>query len=104
MDFELRTIPGCPHTVPGRDLFSQALALEGAGHATVSVKEVSTDDQAEALEFHGSPTFCAGGVDLFASNAAPAVTCRVYPTPAGLAGLPTLDSLRQAVRAAIKAS
>jgi len=104
MDFELRTIPGCPHTVPGRDLFSQALALEGAGHATVSVKEVGTDGQAEALEFHGSPTFCAGGVDLFASNAAPAVTCRVYPTPDGLAGLPTLDSLRQAVRAAIKAS
>lgn len=103
MDFELRTIPGCPHTGSGLELFSEALVLEAIHGKRVAVREIGTDEQAAALDFHGSPTFSVGGTDLFPSSTAPAVTCRVYPTPAGPAGLPTLESLRAAIRAAVDA-
>ncbi|WP_427018260.1 hypothetical protein ACQCSX_06745 [Pseudarthrobacter sp. P1] len=101
MDLELRTIPGCPHATSGRDLFARALALEGADPAALAVREISTDGDAAALGFHGSPTFTIDGEDLFPADTDPAVTCRVYPTPQGLSGQPTLASLRDAVRAAL---
>lgn len=101
MDFELRIIAGCPHAASAGRLFAQALELEGNGQTTPRTREIDTDANAESLDFHGSPTFTLNGVDLFPSNAGPAVTCRVYPSAQGLSGLPTLDSLRDAVRTAL---
>jgi hypothetical protein len=44
--------------------------------------------------FTGSPTIWLDGTDPFESAAAaPALACRVYPTPVGLAGSPTVDQL-----------
>lgn len=31
MDFELRTIPGCPNSGPALELFREVLAAEGKG-------------------------------------------------------------------------
>lgn len=98
---ELLTIPGCPHAVAARELFARALELEGADPALLKVREIATHADASAASFHGSPTFTINGTDLFPSNAAPAVTCRVYPGQHGLSGQPTLESLREAVRAAV---
>ncbi|WP_240630262.1 hypothetical protein [Specibacter cremeus] len=47
------------------------------------------------------PTFTLDGADMFPTDTDPAVTCRVYPTPKGLSGLPSLESLREVVRAAL---
>ncbi|ABM10614.1 hypothetical protein [Paenarthrobacter aurescens] len=94
MNAELLTIPGCPHAAPALELFSTALELEGIG-VSVTVREISTEDQATAQSFRGSPTFTLNGADLFPSDADPAVTCRVYSTPDGLSGQPTLDTLRR---------
>ncbi len=104
MDFELRTISGCPNTTPAAGLFARALGLEGADPAALAIREVVTDEGAASLGFHGSPTFTIDGADLFPVATAPAMTCRVYPTPQGLGGLPTLESLRGAVRAALARS
>lgn len=101
MDFELRIIAGCPHAASAGELFAQALKLEGQSRMTLRTREVGTDADAESLDFHGSPSFTLNGVDLFPSNADPAVTCRVYPSVQGLSGLPSLDSLRDAVRTAL---
>lgn len=101
MDFEVRIITGCPHAGSAGELFAHALELEGYDQATLNTREVGTDADAESLDFHGSPSFILDGADLFPSNGAPAVTCRVYPSVQGLSGLPTLDSLRGAVRTAL---
>ena len=97
---ELLTIPDCPHSDVARKLFRTALDLEGVP-GTVTIREISTEDEAAELSFHGSPTFRIEGTDLFPSDAEPAVTCRVYQTSAGVTGLPSLDALRQAIRASL---
>ena len=103
MDFELLTIQDCPHGSPAQDLFSRALELEGNDPALIAVREIMTDEEAEASGFHGSPTFTMDGIDLFESAAEPAMTCRVYRTAEGFSGLPSLKSLRQAIQARLAA-
>ena len=98
MDVELLTIPGCPHAVPARELFASALELEGIDPALLAVTEITTDADAAAASFQGSPSFIIDGKDLFPSDAAPALTCRVYPSQRGLSGQPDLESLREAIR------
>jgi hypothetical protein len=100
MHVELLTIPGCPHGISARELFARALELEGADPGLLTVREIATDGDAAAASFHGSPTFTIDGKDLFPSNAAPAVTCRIYPGQHGLSWQPTLESLREAICAA----
>ena len=97
MELELLTIPGCPHAGQARELFRTALDLEGIKDP-FTVREISTEDEASALSFHGSPTFSINATDLFPSDAEPAVTCRVCPTQEGLQGQPPLEALRQAIR------
>jgi hypothetical protein len=59
---------------------------------------VNTVEEAEVAQFRGSPSIRLDGVDLFADLDAPVgLSCRVYKTPAGLAGSPTIDQLRSAV-------
>jgi len=46
------------------------------------------------VDFHGSPTVLIDGVDPFADwNAPIGVACRVYATPAGLDGAPSVEQL-----------
>ena len=59
---------------------------------------IETDEQARMRGFVGSPTFLVDGVDPFAVAGAPTgVACRVYPTPNGLSGAPTVAALRDAL-------
>lgn len=68
---------------------------------TVSRTVIDTDDAATAVSFRGSPTVHVDGVDPFADPSAPVgLSCRLYPTPVGYAGSPTLDQLRAAVQCA----
>ena len=56
---------------------------------------VDTVENAEATRFRGSPSIIVDGVDAFADADAPVgLSCRVYQTPHGPAGSPTLDQLR----------
>ncbi|XAS65522.1 hypothetical protein ACOM2C_01570 [Pseudarthrobacter sp. So.54] len=98
MDFELRTIPGCPNSDPALELFREVLAAEGKDKEPLSVREVVSDTEAEDLRFHGSPSFTANGGDLFPAETAPALSCRLYDTGRDVAGLPVLESLRAAIR------
>ena len=68
---------------------------------TVSLQRVETADEAEHLNFRGSPSILIRGVDPFAPDDAPVgLACRVYPTPHGPAGSPTLEQLRTAIAGA----
>jgi len=101
MDIELLIISDCPNSAPAGELLARALQLEGVDPTGVVTKEVRTEVEAQALGFHGSPSFTVNGADLFPTDADPAVTCRVYPTPEGLRGLPTLASLREVIRGSL---
>lgn len=62
---------------------------------------VETDNEAQRLGFHGSPSVLIDGVDAFpiAEDAPAGLSCRVYATPEGFAGSPTLEQLRAAIGA-----
>lgn len=65
---------------------------------TVRRQLVTTADEAERYQFRGSPSIVIDGSDPFASDDDPVgMSCRMYLTPDGLAGSPTLDQLREAV-------
>ena len=98
MDIRLLTIPGCPHGASAWKLFASALEQEGLDPALLTVTDITTQAEAAAASFHGSPSFVVDGIDLFPSSAAPAVSCRVYRGRDGLSGQPDLESLRTAIR------
>ena len=58
---------------------------------------VDTIEAAEASRFRGSPSVIIDGSDAFADADQPVgLSCRMYQTPDGFAGSPTLDQLRAA--------
>jgi hypothetical protein len=62
----------------------------------ISCHLVDTAEEAERIRFRGSPSILLDGVDAFADSDSPVgLSCRVYQTPAGPAGSPTLDQLRE---------
>ncbi|MFP3466880.1 hypothetical protein [Leifsonia sp. SIMBA_070] len=59
---------------------------------------LSTPEQAALVPFAGSPTITVDGEDLFPSDGGTSdLACRIYYTPDGLAGLPTVDQLIEAI-------
>ena len=59
---------------------------------------VETAEQAEATRFRGSPSIIIDGIDPFADVDAPVgLSCRMFQTPQGPAGSPTLDQLRAVI-------
>lgn len=64
----------------------------------IGYQKVESPEEAEALGFLGSPTILVNGRDPFAATGEPVgLACRVYETPEGLAGSPTIDQLRAAL-------
>ena len=98
MSYEVRTIPGCPNSGPALEFFRQVLHAEGLDPELVTVREISSESEAAEMLFRGSPSFTAGGKDLFPSTADAGLSCRLYPAGTGLSGLPSAESLRAAVR------
>ncbi|MEU0119362.1 hypothetical protein ABZ137_38205 [Streptomyces bobili] len=98
MNIELLVVPDCPHAGPAAELLRRVLVSIGLDDAAITTRVISDTRAAEAEGFTGSPTFMADGRDLFAEpGRAPGITCGVYRTPGGLAGLPGLDQLRRAL-------
>ncbi len=99
MDVSLLYFDGCPNwTVADQRL--AAIAAERPD-VTVTRHRVETDQEAERLGFHGSPSILVNGVDVFAEpDAGVGLLCRVYRTPDGSAGAPTMEQLRAALGAA----
>jgi hypothetical protein len=94
----------CPSHEEGLELLRAAAAAAGA-EIDVRVVEVVDDDAAAALRFPGSPTYRAGGRDLFPhadqGHGFLADACRPYERPGGRVGpLPHRDDLVAALRAA----
>ncbi len=96
MDITLLYFDDCPNW----KVVDERLSAIAAGRAdlTVSRHLVETLEEAERVGFHGSPSILVDGVDVFADpDAGVGLSCRVYRTPEGLAGAPTVEQLRAAL-------
>ena len=99
VEVTLQYFDGCPNWRETETRVREALRLVGAPATVLSLQTVSTPEDADRLGFRGSPTVLVGGVDPFASPSAPVgLACRMFRTPAGLAGAPTVDQLVAAMR------
>lgn len=96
MDVTLLYFDDCPNwKVAAGHL--QLLASEFPG-IEITRLEVTTPEDAERLRFRGSPSIVIDGVDVFSDAEAPVgLSCRVYQTPDGPSGSPTLAQLREAI-------
>ena len=100
MKVELLWFSGCPNWQETDGRLREALSLLDID-ATVMLVEVTTPEDAERLRFRGSPTVLVDGGDPFADESAPVgLSCRVFRTPDGLRGAPTVDQLVEVLRGA----
>ncbi|MCB2412423.1 thioredoxin family protein [Demequina sp. TTPB684] len=96
MNITLQYFDGCPNW----KIADERLAVLAAERPDLGIRHqnVETGEDAERVGFHGSPTILIDGMDPFAhADASVGLACRIYETPQGPAGAPTLEQLRQAV-------
>lgn len=98
MNIEVLHIEDCPSWVQAGHRLREALDATGFSNETISLTLLRTAEDAARAPFAGSPTIVVDGQDLFPDGERTAdLACRVYPTPAGLAGLPTTAQLIEAI-------
>lgn len=99
MKVEILYFDGCPNWQAAADRVQTAAFMAGQPAAEISCRRIETDAEAAASLFAGSPTILIDGADAF-DDATPIteLACRVYPTETGLAGLPTVEQLAQALQ------
>jgi hypothetical protein len=99
MKIELLHIDDCPSWQEGLKNLKTALEAEGL-EADIRVVHVQDDVEAARLKFIGSPSFCLDGEDLWPEERKRYnLNCRIYATPQGLKGCPTVDMLREKLHA-----
>lgn len=94
MKVELLYFEGCPNWTVADEQLAQALTTLRRDDITVERRQVETTTQAEEFGFTGSPTIRVDGRDPFATGEQHVgLACRVYSTPKGLSGSPTVEQL-----------
>lgn len=99
MEITLQYFDSCPNW----SVAAERLAVIAAERSDITVKHrlIENLSDAEAVAFRGSPSILLDGVDPFVDpSAGVGLACRVYMTPAGLAGSPTVEQLRDAIKEA----
>lgn len=101
LDVTLLYFDDCPHWRETHARVLQALHDTGAPEGALTLRLVESDEEARELAFRGSPTVLVNGEDPFADGSAPTgMSCRMYPTPRGLTGVPPVDELAAVLRGA----
>lgn len=104
MKIELLYFDDCPSWRTGLDHLRSALSDTGIDE-TVELIRVETDEEAEAWQFQGSPTIRVNGRDIFPTGHDNyALGCRVYQTPDGMRGWPTVEMIKDAIAAQVQRS
>jgi hypothetical protein len=87
----------CPNWRVAHERVTEVLAAH-PGPPQVEMVVVTSAEQAEQLRFHGSPSILVAGRDPFATGDEPVgLTCRIYETPNGREGSPTVEQLQAAL-------
>lgn len=99
MKVELLYFDGCPNWRDTEQRLRHALQLVGQDQDTVRLRQIRSPEAAEGESFRGSPTVLVNGADPFAdASAQVGLSCRVFHTPFGLRGTPTVEQLVQALQ------
>lgn len=98
MKIQLLYFDGCPSWETGLKNLQTALNDENIS-ASIELVNVTDDDDAARLKFLGSPHFRVNGEDLWhEEREGYSLSCRVYPTPGGIKGFPTVSMLREQLK------
>ena len=98
MKVEILHINECPNWEEAGARLRFTLDESGRTDVQIDYRLLSTSEDAARVPFAGSPTILIDGEDLFPSAGRTSdLACRVYITPAGLAGLPTVDQMTEAL-------
>jgi len=93
-DIELRYFESCPNWKVADDRLKEAMQAEGVS-GPITYTKVESFEDAERMQFIGSPSIFIDGVDPFRPKGAePGLACRVFTTPNGPQGSPTVEELR----------
>lgn len=96
---ELLYWDGCPSYPEALELLERVLTEWGVA-ADVEVRELHSQEEAEALRFPGSPTILVDGrdVDQAGAEAQPSLSCRIYRLPDGrVSPVPSREQLEEAL-------
>ena len=94
----LLSFDGCPQWADADSLLAE-IARE-RGNVVIERRIVDAPERAVESQFRGSPTILVDGVDPFADPDAPVgLSCRMFQTPAGPAGVPTKAQVLEAIEA-----
>jgi hypothetical protein len=95
MTIYLLYFDGCPSWKKALTNLHYALMEEQLDYPINPIR-IETDQEAAAIKFLGSPSFQIDGKDFWPENRSTySMSCRVYKTPGGLKGWPTVEMLRQ---------
>lgn len=93
---------GCPSWKTGLLNLKDALTRSGI-QAEIQLIKIETPQKAEEFRFLGSPSFVLNSSDLWPEERESYyLGCRVYQTPQGLIGYPTVDMLVEKIQLAIQ--
>lgn len=95
---ELQYFDSCPNWKVADERLKEAMNVEGVADQVVYTK-VETFEDAERLNFIGSPSILIDGLDPFKPESArPGLACRVFATEDGPQGSPTANELRAVLK------
>lgn len=98
MKIELLHIDDCPSWQAGLKNLETALQEEKLA-ASVELVKVMDNESANQLKFLGSPSFRIDGQYLWPEERESySLSCRLYQTPQGMKGFPTVAMLRESLR------
>jgi hypothetical protein len=97
MKIQLVYFDGCAFWQRGLKNLEAALQEQGLAQSVELIK-VSDEADARRLKFLGSPSFRINGQDLWSGECKSySLSCRLYCTPQGLKGYPTVSMLKEAL-------
>jgi hypothetical protein len=100
VEVRVQYVVDCPHRHAVEERARAALANIGRRDVTVLLECVRSADEANRLEFYGSPTVLVNGRDPFADpGGAIGLSCRRYLTEDGIDGAPSIGQLTVALTA-----
>jgi hypothetical protein len=102
MKIDLLYFDGCPSWQNALANLQTTLKEDGLA-IPINLVNVKSDREATDQRFLGSPSFQVNGIDFWPEDRnSYLMSCRVYTTPEGLKGWPTVEMLRQKLLEIIK--
>lgn len=103
MRIEVLHIDECPNLEDARASLAEVLVELGLGHIVITFTLISSPEKAAKHRFAGSPTVLIDGFDAVpGTEPTTNLACRIYRDGQKIAGSPTKDSLRKAIRARLE--